>query len=75
MRWDLLAPVGMQIILVGRSTLAMVPYHRSRQPHYTVKSPALQLFQKVRDKAAYDEKYVTMRKNGGHRNDRVDRKR
>ena len=36
----------LQIILVGRSTLAMVPYHRSRQPHYTVKSPALQLFSK-----------------------------
>ena len=26
--------------------IAMVPYHRSRQPHYTVKSPALQLFSK-----------------------------
>ena len=46
LKWDLLAPVGMQIILVERSTLAMVPYHRSRQPHYTVKSPALQLFSK-----------------------------
>ena len=44
LRWDLLAPVGMQIILVERSTLAMVPYHRSRQPHYTVKSPVLQAF-------------------------------
>ena len=43
--------------------LAMVPYHRSRQPHYTVKSPALQaVFKKMRDKAAKDEKYVTMRK-------------
>ena len=37
---------GMQIILVERSTLAMVPYHRSRQPHYTVKSRVLQLFSK-----------------------------
>ena len=46
LRWDLLAPVGMQIILVERSTLEMVPYHRSRQPHYTVKSPALHLFSK-----------------------------
>ena len=46
LRWDLLAPVGMQIILVERSTLAMVPYHRSRQPHYTVKSPVLQMFSK-----------------------------
>ena len=46
LKWDLLAPAGMQIILVGRSTLEMVPYHRSRQPHYTVKSPALQLFSK-----------------------------
>ena len=34
----------LQIILVGRSTLEMVPYHRSRQPHYTVKSPVLQAF-------------------------------
>jgi len=46
LKWDLLAPVGMQIILVERSTLAMVPYHRSRQPHYTVKSPVLQMFSK-----------------------------
>ena len=46
LRWDLLAPVGMQIILVERSTLEMVPYHRSRQPHYTVKRPALQLLSK-----------------------------
>ena len=30
----------------GKSTLEMVPYHRSRQPHYTVKSPVLQLFSK-----------------------------
>ena len=30
----------------GRSTLATVPYHRSRQPHYTVKSPVLQMFSK-----------------------------
>ena len=46
LRWDLLAPVGMQIILVERNTLEMVPYHRSRQPHYTVKSRVLQLFSK-----------------------------
>jgi len=46
LKWDLLAPVGMQIILVERSTLEMVPYHRSRQPHYTVKSPVLQMFSK-----------------------------
>ena len=32
--------------LVGKSTLEMVPYHHSRQPHYTVKSPVLQMFSK-----------------------------
>ena len=62
LKWDLLAPAGMQIILVGKSTLEMVPYHHSRQPHYTVKSPVLQAFSKEIDKAAYDETYQTMRK-------------
>ena len=52
--------LGMQIILVERST-AMVPY-RSRHPLHCEKSRAATVFKKVRDKAAYDEKYVIMRK-------------
>ena len=30
----------------GKKYAAMVPYHRSRQPHYTVKSPVCNCFQK-----------------------------
>ena len=61
LKWDLLAPAGMQIILVGKSTLEMVPYLR-RQPHYTVKSPVLQAFSKNERQSTYDETYQTMRK-------------
>ena len=53
--------LGMQIILVERSTLAMVPCACTILLHCE-KSRAATVFKKVRDKAAYDEKYVIMRK-------------
>jgi len=46
LRWDLLAPVGMQIILMERSTLKMVPLDPNRQMHYTVKKQGLLEFLK-----------------------------
>ena len=62
LRWDLLAPVGMQIILVERNTLEMVPYHQSPTALHCEKSRSANVFKRMRDKAAYDEKYVIMRK-------------
>ena len=46
LRCDLLAPVGMQIILMERSTLKMVPLDPNRQMHYTVKKQGLLEFLK-----------------------------
>ena len=41
LKWDLLAPVDMQIIMTAGNTLKLVKLDHRRQMHYTVKSRPL----------------------------------
>ena len=47
LKWDLLAPEGMQIIMTGGNTLRLVKLDLRRQMHYTVKSPLLLKFSRA----------------------------
>ena len=47
LRWGLLAPDDMQIIMTGENTLKLVKLDLRRQMHYTVKSPLLLKFSKA----------------------------
>ena len=47
LKWDLLAPVDMQIIMTAGNTLKLVKLDLRRQMHYSVKSLPLQKSSKV----------------------------
>ena len=61
LKWDLLAPAGMQIILVGKYARDGSVSPQSPTALHCEKSRSANVFKKMRDKA-YDETYQTMRK-------------